>query len=207
MWFYVMEIFDKFLMLKFPLITPLRFLSIRFLLTNTRVPRDTRTQVANVRLKHDKYPQIVDPIFDAIHNMSMRLKVLLEKENVADLNKADLFQTLEDLIDLNHYLLNSLGVGHPALEKVREITMQHGLHTKLTGAGGGGCAFTLIRPDVPKETVELVKKDLSRLGYDCFETVIGGKGVGVIEKNDVIDSQAMLEKRKLQDISGWQYFS
>ena len=59
--------------------------------------------------------------------------------------RANIYVFLQDLIDLNHHLVNSLGVGHSTLDKVREITAQFGLHSKLTGAGGGGCALTFIR--------------------------------------------------------------
>jgi hypothetical protein len=38
----------------FSLFTAYRFQSLRFLLTNTRVPRETQVQVANVRKLHDK---------------------------------------------------------------------------------------------------------------------------------------------------------
>ena len=47
---------------------------------------------------------------------------------------------------MNQYLLNLLGVGHPSLDAVCSIAKQHGLHAKLTGAGGGGCAFALVPP-------------------------------------------------------------
>lgn len=36
-------------------------------------------------------------------------------------------------------------VGHPSIDKVREIAAQYSLHSKLTGAGGGGCVLTLLR--------------------------------------------------------------
>ena len=56
---------------------------------------------------------------------------------------ADASQTL---IDENHRLLDQLHVSHPSLEAVRRITGAdaYNLATKLTGAGGGGCAVTLI---------------------------------------------------------------
>lgn len=52
------------------------------------------------------------------------------------------------LINENHTHLVNMGVSHASLENIRSITAQSPfeLSTKLTGAGGGGCAVTLI-PD------------------------------------------------------------
>lgn len=44
----------------------------------------------------------------------------------------------------NHDHLVSLGVGHEKLEQIIQITKRHGLRSKLTGAGGGGCAVTVL---------------------------------------------------------------
>ena len=48
------------------------------------------------------------------------------------------------MIDVNHYLLCSLNVGHEKIEQIRQITKKYGLHTKITGAGGGGCMLTFV---------------------------------------------------------------
>ena len=55
---------------------------------------------------------------------------------------------MQSLIKENHAHLVSLGVSHPVLEKIRATTAASpfNLSTKLTGAGGGGCAVTLL-PD------------------------------------------------------------
>ena len=50
----------------------------------------------------------------------------------------------QELFQVNHQLLNAIGVGHPSLDTVCAIAMEHGLAAKLTGAGGGGCAIVLI---------------------------------------------------------------
>lgn len=54
----------------------------------------------------------------------------------------------QSLIRDNHGHLVTLGVSHPSLEMIVAATAAEpfGLATKLTGAGGGGCAVTLI-PD------------------------------------------------------------
>ena len=55
--------------------------------------------------------------------------------------------------------------------------LRNGLHTKLTGAGGGGCAFTLLPEDVMHSKVAALVETLSAQGFTCFETVAGGPGV------------------------------
>lgn len=49
-------------------------------------------------------------------------------------------------MDLNHQMLNMMGVGHQSLDHIVAVAKRHGFHAKLTGAGGGGCAFVLIPP-------------------------------------------------------------
>jgi len=70
-----------------------------------------------------------------------------------------------------------MGVSHETLDRLCCITLKHGLHSKLTGAGGGGCAVTLLRPDTSQDLIETVQKELTQLGFVCFETVVGGPGV------------------------------
>lgn len=47
---------------------------------------------------------------------------------------------------MNQHHLNALGVGHASLDQLCRVTAAHGLHSKLTGAGGGGCGITLLKP-------------------------------------------------------------
>jgi mevalonate kinase len=90
-----------------------------------------------------------------------------------------------------------LEVGHAALETVRVKTAAppYNLSTKLTGAGGGGCALTLI-PDgawlfqstvfselcagYQHEKLEALKQELVEAGFECYETSVGGSGCGVM---------------------------
>ena len=101
------------------------------------------------------------------------------------------------LFRTNHHLLCALGVGHPALSAVVEASEVRGMSCKLTGAGGGGCAITLLpldkyidsdseRQDVT-DTLNLVEASgalvsdleaaLATLGFETFESSLAGRGV------------------------------
>ena len=133
-----------------------RFTSHRFLLTDTRVPRNTKELVGSVGKQRVEEPARVEKILDDIQGVVEKASSVLSgsggKESLAVrclfvartlVSDTELSQTL---IDDNHTLLDQLRVSHPSLEAVRRITSAdpYNLATKLTGAGGGGCAVTLI---------------------------------------------------------------
>jgi mevalonate kinase len=60
------------------------FSSIRLLLTNTLVPRDTKSLVAGVSAKRLATPEIVDPILEAIQTISDQAKALLGGKEAVD---------------------------------------------------------------------------------------------------------------------------
>lgn len=80
-------------------------------------------------------------------------------------------------MDANHACLNQLGVGHEKLDVVVQIAKTHGLNAKLTGAGGGGCAFVMMSNDTAQETVQQLIKDLEQEGFCCYQSVLGGAGI------------------------------
>jgi len=104
------------------------------------------------------------------------------------------------LIDENHTHLVSLGVSHPSLEAIKAKTARspYELHTKLTGAGGGGCAVTLV-PDgedigplkmgstldfrhaaFEENTLQDLIADLIHDNFEPYYTSVGGSGLGVL---------------------------
>lgn len=88
---------------------------------------------------------------------------------------------LGELIRINHGLLISLGVSHPKLERIRELVDHAGVGwTKLTGAGGGGCSITLLKPDVEQSILDELDAKLSNEGFEKYKTTLGGDGVGVL---------------------------
>lgn len=125
-------------------ITPLqRMPNLRILLINTKVPRSTKVLVEGVRKKYDKYPEVVKPVLDAIEGITSQFESVIQSDR-HEASTLQMYETLQDLIDMNQQLLVFLGVSHPTIDEICRVTLRHGLHSKLTGAGGGGCAMALI---------------------------------------------------------------
>lgn len=150
-----------------------------FLLTDTGVPRDTKSLVANVRALLQAGPARVNGIFDEIQCIVDEATTLLAEQT----EKAQ--KRLGDLINSNHELLAQLQVSHPALESIRtalKCDAPEGLPTKLTGAGGGGCAVSLLPADLQGSTekADSATMLLQTLGFRAFPTTVGGRGTSVL---------------------------
>ncbi|CAE6421912.1 unnamed protein product [Rhizoctonia solani] len=152
--------------------------SIRFLLTDSRVPRDTKKLVAGVgQMKADR-PALVAEILGRIQSISDEAQRALGDP---ELERSKMLAGLEALMDENHGHLVTLGVSHPVLEQIKDITAkpEYGLHTKLTGAGGGGCAVTLIPDDFSEAKMTCLLADLHTAGFVAYNTAVGGSGLGI----------------------------
>jgi mevalonate kinase len=80
---------------------------------------------------------------------------------------------------MNHDLLNCLGVGHPALDRIKLLASRYGYHAKLTGAGGGGCSLVYLPPSSSSSSTKSVECEalLQAEGFRCFRVTVGGPGV------------------------------
>ncbi|GAA5889604.1 hypothetical protein JCM6882_007081 [Rhodosporidiobolus microsporus] len=151
----------------------------RFLLTDTRVPRDTKTLVAGVARRKLEEPDTINPLLSLIETISLSAHATLSSST---LSRAAQFDQLSALVEQNHQHLVSLGVGHAALEAVRSKTRESpwGLATKLTGAGGGGCAVTVVPDDFSDASLSALRSALHDSGFDTYSTTVGGPGFGVL---------------------------
>ncbi|KAI6045307.1 Cys/Met metabolism PLP-dependent enzyme-domain-containing protein [Pisolithus marmoratus] len=149
------------------------FKALRFLLTDTRVPRNTRSLVAGVAERLAKDPNRVGQVLEQIREVVGRARHTLGEGGNGT-------TALAGLIDENHACLVDLGVSHPSLEDVRDVTRAYGLATKLTGAGGGGCAVTLVPDDFSESSLSSVIATLQEKGYVPYLTQVGGPGLGIL---------------------------
>jgi cystathionine beta-lyase/mevalonate kinase len=153
------------------------FKSLKFLLTNSKVPRDTKQLVAGVGMLKAKEPEYVEGILQAIQVISDEARRALSDP---ELSRESLTGALSSLIEENHMHLINLGVSHESLEEIRDITASLGLRTKLTGAGGGGCAVTLIPDEYESDKLQNVIDGLNGSAFDPYLTSVGGSGLGIL---------------------------
>lgn len=164
-----------------PSVRPLwDFPELPLLLIETRQAKSTAAEVAKVARLRKTHPALVEAILNAIDKVTTTAGEVIDEEDFDEEDEESL-RRVGELMTINHGLLNSLGVSHPRLERVRELVDHEGVGwSKLTGAGGGGCSITLLKPDVPKEKRRKVERQLEAENYGTFETTLGGDGVGVL---------------------------
>ncbi|KAJ2904036.1 putative mevalonate kinase protein [Zalerion maritima] len=164
-----------------PKVRPLwDFPELPLLLVDTKQPKSTAHEVKKVRMLKQRHPELVGSILEAMDRVTESAAAVLDEEEF-DNDNAECLGRIGELMTINHGLLVSLGVSHPRLERVRELVDHEGIGwTKLTGAGGGGCSITLLRPDVARDKLEKLEDDLEEENYQKFETTLGCDGVGVL---------------------------
>ncbi|XP_067015119.2 mevalonate kinase [Anabrus simplex] len=152
---------------------------VKVLFVHTGVTRDTGKMVRVVATLRERYPLLVDHILSAMDELTISAADILQQLPAVspgeDMDKK--ISALGELIDMNQSLLQTLGVSHPTLERICSIVKSHGLHSKLTGAGGGGYAFVLLPPTIQQSAVDALKKDLQCERFTCQEVALGGPGV------------------------------
>ncbi len=145
---------------------PLDLPPLQMVVGYTRLPHDTFSLVEKVQLLKERYPDLVDPIFQAIGAISDRAIPLIRELDLEDLG---------ELMDINHGLLEALGVGSRELCELVYAARNAGgaLGAKLTGAGGGGCMIALPG----REGKDALLVALRQAGGVAFPVMLGCEGV------------------------------
>ncbi|MEN6442533.1 MAG: mevalonate kinase [Methanoregula sp.] len=107
--------------------------NIQLVIGDSLVSHSTAKMVEQVSDLKKKHPTIVDPVLDAIEGVS--LSAIHHLDNPKELGR---------YMNMNHALLEVLGVGHPQLSRLVFAARSAGAFgAKITGAGGGGCMIAL----------------------------------------------------------------
>lgn len=91
-----------------------------------------------------RHPEIMAFVFSAVDSISKELTSILKSPTPDELSLTEKEEKIEELMEMNQGLLQSMGVSHATIETVLRTTLKYKLASKLTGAGGGGCVLTLL---------------------------------------------------------------
>ncbi|VFQ64676.1 unnamed protein product [Cuscuta campestris] len=152
---------------------------LKMLVTNTRVGRNTKTLVAGVSERTMRHPSTMAAVFNAVDCISNEIASIVQSPVADDLAITEKEEKLGELMEMNQGLLQCMGVSHSSIETVLRTTEKYKLHSKLTGAGGGGCVLTLLPTLLSGTIVDKVIAELETCGFQCLIAGIGGNGVEV----------------------------
>ncbi|XP_047315822.1 mevalonate kinase isoform X2 [Impatiens glandulifera] len=154
-------------------------MSLKMLITNTRVGRNTKALVAGVTERAIRHPNAMNSVFKAVDFISNELASIIESPANDEIVVTGIEEKLEELMEMNQGLLQCMGVSHASIETVLRTTLKYKLTSKLTGAGGGGCVLTLLPTLLSGLIVDKVTTELEACGFQCLSAGIGGKGVQI----------------------------
>jgi mevalonate kinase len=136
--------------------------NLHLVIGDSLVSHSTAKMVELVGEQKKKHPEIVDPILNAIEGVS--LSAIHHLNNPKELGR---------YMDMNHALLEALGVGHPQLSKIVLAARAEGAYgAKITGAGGGGCMVALC----PKHLKQRVANAIEACDARAIVTGIDTEG-------------------------------
>jgi mevalonate kinase len=130
----------------------------------TREERSTKELVRKVGRLKKEFPEVIDPIIKSIGSITKQAKKrILEGSPIGD------------LMNINHGLLEALGVSTDKLNRAVYAARKSGAEgAKLTGAGGGGCMIAYA----PKNR-DVVKRVLEEEDCTVLDVAISKNGVRI----------------------------
>ncbi len=128
----------------------------------TGIERSTKELVAGVRKLRDAYPELVSPLIKNIGMVTRQARKSLEAG-----------EDVGDLMNINHGLLEALGVSNDALSRLVHASREAGARgAKLTGAGGGGCMIAYT-PGRYRDVINAIEG----CGSTAMKAAISAEGV------------------------------
>lgn len=143
---------------------------MRLVVGFTGKPHDTRAEVEKVQRFGARYPEIAEPIFRAMGEISKRAPDCIREGRLEELGI---------LLNAGHGLLESIGVGTRELSELVYASRGAGraYGAKLTGAGGGGCVIALPRTG-PENVLRVMTAIVQARGVP-FSVVTGCGGLSL----------------------------
>ncbi len=131
----------------------LPFMELPIVVGYTGSSGSTKELVAMVRETYEEMPDIIEPILLSMGKVVDKAREIL----ISELDEDIRFRLLGKLMNINHGLLDALGVSTKKLSELVYAAKTAGaLGAKITGAGGGGCMYALA-PGKQNEVATAIK--------------------------------------------------
>jgi len=169
------------------------------LLVYTHVPRSTKHLVGAVGDMRDTYPAVacmltaMGLIAEQFQTWWCNSSATTVHTTNGDDSSAATVNVLT-MVRTNQLLLKAVGVSHPSLDRICAVVDRVAgdqAAAKLTGAGGGGCAFVVLKPAQPDQLDALRGKIQQALReqahpwkFTCLQSSVGGDGVLWLSPSD-----------------------
>lgn len=139
---------------------------IPLLIVNSGKKAETAKTVSYIREQREKNPDFVNPVMDALDNITKKALNTLKNHDLKNLGK----------LMIEYYReLKKLDISTPELDKIIDIAIKNNaLGVKPTGGWGGGCSLVLAQNE---EQLLILKEKFKKAGFDSFKAEIGDEGV------------------------------
>ena len=134
------------------------------IICNSMNKSNTLDLVKKVKLLKDKYPNIINSIFNSMDT------IVLEAEK--SILKKDIYR-FSEMMNFNQGLLDIIGVGSKKLSRLIYNIKNYGaLGSKITGSGGGGCILSVSKKKYSNNIINNMNKNNFKT-FLCQPTDIG----------------------------------
>lgn len=139
--------------------------AIPIIIGYTNQQSNTTKLVEEVKELKNKYPTIINNLFNNIKKITEKGQKALEKKNLEEIG---------NLMNINQGILDSIGVNNLKLSKLIYVARESGSYgSKITGAGGGGCMIAIT------ENKEKVSNAIKVTGGKAIKTKLTNEGVKI----------------------------
>ncbi len=148
-------------------IEPLNVVSLPLIIGYSGIKADTVTLITVVKNTADKYPEIIEGIYNNIEKLVELAKAAVTKQD---------WQTVGELMNINEGYLDALGVSTKKLADMIYSAKDAGAYgAKLSGAGGGDCIIALA----PDEKRKAIAEAITQAGGEILSVGTNAEGVRI----------------------------
>jgi len=150
--------------------------NLNLVIGDTGQEKSTKELVARVKERKERN-KVLDSVINCIGDITYKARdIILEIDRAdSEKEKKEKYIALGELMNINHGLLEALGVGTLRLAQLVHAARASGAAgAKITGAGGGGCMIALAPDDEKRKKISSAMK---KLGFTAINAEIDKEGV------------------------------